>query len=523
MRLVASAAAVVTGLAVAVAGGLLIGHMESSRLRGVSKAAEQLIKWNIKDSMSTLRYAKDNIEPRCSEKSLFELRKMIMANRYIAQFSIFNEQGQIACSTTAGMLDDPIDVPQPDLVSANGEDRFAYNFNLVLKTGNIGAITTVARLGRFAAVTNPVETQNIYASGVDAIQVVNNEGKLFTIFRSNRITEEALAGADGDGQGAGHFGWSSSMEAFSLVTRAEGTRVVLRTIVTPSEIFGRYSVVVVAILSLAGIVSFLAYAAAMPAMAVRRSLANRLEGLLTPDNVICLLQPIIDLKTGRISGCEVLMRLKSDDEVLMPNDIIPAVLARSLTTKFDTAVIARAARDLEGMDLPEGFKVSVNFFPGTFKHGVALHLLQHSFQELRSRGVKVCVEVIEQDASSDIMGELVALKDAGYEISVDDFGTGYSNLGTVRQMTPHYLKIDRSFVHEMEDGAVRSTLIPEIIAIARAVNADVVAEGIENQAQATRLKDLGAEFGQGYFFARPLTLEAFQQRLSREPSLPAAA
>ena len=107
------------------------------------------------------------------------------------------------------------------------------------------------------------------------------------------------------------------------------------------------------------------------------------------------------------------------------------------------------------------------------------------------------------------MAQIHRFKDAGYLISVDDFGTGYSNLGSVSRTSPDFLKIDKSFVFEMEDTSVRSSLIPEIVAIAKAVNAEVIAEGVENEAQANKLHEMGARFGQGYLFARPMPIKDF--------------
>ena len=81
---------------------------------------------------------------------------------------------------------------------------------------------------------------------------------------------------------------------------------------------------------------------------------------------------------------------------------------------------------------------------------------------------------------------------------MDDFGTGYSNLKSVTHLAPDILKIDHSFVYDLEDASVRSSLIPEIINIARAVNAQTIAEGIETQEQARLLTLAGVRYGQGY-------------------------
>ena len=119
--------------------------------------------------------------------------------------------------------------------------------------------------------------------------------------------------------------------------------------------------------------------------------------------------------------------------------------------------------------------------------------------------------------SEDLFDDVARLREERYLISVDDFGTGYSNLGTVKRLSPDFLKIDRSFVFDMEDDSLRSTLIPEIVAIANAVNADVIAEGVETEKQASRLKRMGVRYGQGYWFGRPVPLADFLQMLAAPP------
>lgn len=123
------------------------------------------------------------------------------------------------------------------------------------------------------------------------------------------------------------------------------------------------------------------------------------------------------------------------------------------------------------------------------------------------------LEVLEQHYQQGMIAEIAALKKADYLVSVDDFGTGYSNLGSVIAIAPDFLKIDKSFVFEMEGSSVRSGLIPEIISIARAVGAQLVAEGVENEKQMELLKDLGVEFGQGYWFSKPMLIDALVRYL----------
>lgn len=149
------------------------------------------------------------------------------------------------------------------------------------------------------------------------------------------------------------------------------------------------------------------------------------------------------------------------------------------------------------------FKVAFNFFPENLGRPEFKTHLQ-TLRSLAGDTLSINVEVTEYSFAPESIEVLHSLKDEGYFVSVDDFGTGYSNLGTIKRVAPDFLKIDKSFVFEMEDASLRSNLIPEIAAIARAVGADLIAEGVENERQAQSLLTMGVRYAQGYYFARPV-------------------
>ena len=211
------------------------------------------------------------------------------------------------------------------------------------------------------------------------------------------------------------------------------------------------------------------------------------------------------------------MRLKDGNRLWLPDEFIPAVLRQRLGAKMDRAVVLRAAQELGSLRLPTEFKIAINFFPETFFEGVARDLLDENFVHFAQNGCRICVEITEQQVSGPVLPEINSIKKNGYRIAVDDFGTGFSNLASVRSLAPHYLKIDRSFVWSMEEMTVRSSLIPEIVQIARAVGAQLIAEGVENEHQVEQLKALGVEYAQGYFFSKPIPVKEFSDMVSAEP------
>lgn len=108
---------------------------------------------------------------------------------------------------------------------------------------------------------------------------------------------------------------------------------------------------------------------------------------------------------------------------------------------------------------------------------------------------------------------LTQIRETGVRISIDDFGTGYSSLSYLHRFPIDVLKIDRSFVSTMEDGSGNGEIVRTVIALAKALNLDVVAEGIESIHQLHQLRVLGCEYGQGYLFSRPLPAQEIYRLL----------
>ena len=114
-------------------------------------------------------------------------------------------------------------------------------------------------------------------------------------------------------------------------------------------------------------------------------------------------------------------------------------------------------------------------------------------------------EIREGIASLDSYINLAVLY---WLFAIDDFGVGYSNLSQLKTLNCDYLKIDRSFVMDMEDNSIRSSLIPHIVSIAEGLNVDLIAEGVENIDQCNELKGLTIGFGQGWLFGKPQSADA---------------
>jgi EAL domain-containing protein (putative c-di-GMP-specific phosphodiesterase class I) len=232
-------------------------------------------------------------------------------------------------------------------------------------------------------------------------------------------------------------------------------------------------------------------------------------------------QPIVDLADGTIQGMEALVRWRHPSRGLVPpNDFLPVAEESGLIIALGHWVETEACRQLakwKEANLVKPFlRVSINLSNREFW---APGLLCQVDQVLAATGAPaewVTFEITEGvimhslDKALDVLGELHA---RGIQIHIDDFGTGYSSLEALHRLPIEALKIDRSFIANLQDD--KSTeLVRTIVQLGRNFGVDVIAEGIETPAQRQILSELGCPLGQGYWFSRPVPATRLGEMLS---------
>ena len=226
-------------------------------------------------------------------------------------------------------------------------------------------------------------------------------------------------------------------------------------------------------------------------------------------------QPLINLATRKTVGLEALIRWEHPTHGMIPADwFIPIAEETGLVVPIGNYVLHRALQDMNqwreaGVSL---VPVSLNVAPAQLLHGqyhakiVAL-LTSHNLRpellqlEMTERGVFDSRGPRSGESRQDT---LAGLRDLGIKIAIDDFGTGYSSLAYLKHWHVDLLKIDKSFVRDIVTDANDLAIVSAIIAIARNLHIEVIAEGIESYQQADILETLGCHHGQGYLFARPM-------------------
>ena len=269
-------------------------------------------------------------------------------------------------------------------------------------------------------------------------------------------------------------------------------------------------------------------AALKPAARDQLSLLGELRHAVEHDELRLYFQPKIELSTGRVAGAEVLLRWQHPLRgLLTPADFIPFAeqtgFIRWLTRwTLDHSMAQAAQWQRAGVALNLAVNISAeDIGDSRFDSRVASLLSRHQLP-----ATLLTLELTESGAIEDparALQMLHAIAALGVSLSIDDFGTGYSSLSHLARMPVHEMKIDRSFIQNLESDPEFATVVRSAIDMGHGLGLKVVAEGIETAAAASRLREFGCDIAQGYFYARPMPRESFEMWLKDKPRVPIIA
>jgi diguanylate cyclase (GGDEF)-like protein len=242
----------------------------------------------------------------------------------------------------------------------------------------------------------------------------------------------------------------------------------------------------------------------------RLDVEAELWSALERDELTVHYQPILDLRTSRIVGFEALARWQHPSRgLVLPVDFIALAEESELIVAIGRVILEKACRQatLWRKRWPaENLVMSVNLSPRQF---LDPDLANGISQVLRATGLEPCaleLEITESsvmDRSEASLAVLEELRALGVRVVLDDFGTGYSSLAYLRQLPLDTIKIDRSFVTDLDVQDPNVGIVRAVVSLAHGLGITVVAEGIETEEQARRLRDLGCDMGQGFAWAHP--------------------
>lgn len=253
----------------------------------------------------------------------------------------------------------------------------------------------------------------------------------------------------------------------------------------------------------------------------RRQMVEELKAVIASKSFLLVYQPKYVIDSKELSGVEVLIRWHHPVKgFISPAEFIPLAEANGLSHSITKIVVEKAAKELEASGLLGHVikHVSINVSAAEFNASNEMNDLLDYIRHKELLSPYVRIEITETATLNDIKksGELInQLRNEGIGVSIDDFGTGYTSLAMLKDFTIDEIKIDRSFVSGLEKGGRSKTIVAAIIAMADSFQINVVAEGVETEAQLEELRAMGCKEAQGYYLGVPMEIATLQKHLAK--------
>jgi len=243
-----------------------------------------------------------------------------------------------------------------------------------------------------------------------------------------------------------------------------------------------------------------------------------LHAALDHHELLLLYQPIMDLKTQRLNGFEALVRWNHPVRGLIsPVDFIPVAEETGLITKIGEWIMLEACRELKKLQerypSQPPLRMSINISGRQFAHENLADMVAEALRTTDVPPECVALEVTESMLLENVemaISTMNRIRAMGVHIHIDDFGTGYSSLSYLHRLPVNALKVDRSFVSKLSENGDNQEIVRSIISLARSLNLDVIAEGVELDHQLLQIKELDCHYGQGFLFSKPMESAAIE-------------
>ncbi len=233
-------------------------------------------------------------------------------------------------------------------------------------------------------------------------------------------------------------------------------------------------------------------------------------------------QPKVELKTGVVTGFEALVRWRHPSRgILKPKDFIDDMIKYKMSFELFCKMALQISKQLSIWQAM-GFTqyVSINADAAEFRHPEFFSFVSQLFGQYSIHPHQLHIEVTEASLMlrhASIKEQLIALKNLGICLAIDDFGTGYASLSYLQEYPFDFIKVDKSFISEIDDNQTQKAIVQAILDLAVALDMSAIAEGIETEQQRDVLLEMGCKYGQGYWFGRPVTSDMATQILTESP------
>jgi sensor c-di-GMP phosphodiesterase-like protein len=452
----------------------------------------------------------------CSESEIGYLRALIFESDYLKDAGRMSNGG-ILCSAALGRAGLPQLLPRPDFTQQDGTEIYK---NLTPYRSR-GLTTITLELNDSFAVFTPLTRLHLESAPMHYVETMIDAptqrsglllGDPFPA-RGPIFTTEGLVR-----QGNGLYATRCSIRFYNCITAFS----------TIPEVLHAHRARIGACIALGGLLGALSGLVFSLLLRRNRSIEQQLRRAVAKDKVNVVYQPIVSLATGRIYAAEALARWRDEqDTVVGPDVFIRIAEEKGFVEEITRLVVHRVLRDLgETLRSHPDFHISINVSAADLSDPEFLPMLE---RELNQAGVQARSLTIEITESSTVrqtaaIDTIRRLRETGHHVHIDDFGTGYSSLSYLNDLSVDAIKVDKTFTQAIGTEAVTVSILPQILAMAAALDLAVIVEGVETAQQADyfALAEQPVYF-QGWLFGRPAPAEEFQRILDADGKKQVAA
>ena len=270
----------------------------------------------------------------------------------------------------------------------------------------------------------------------------------------------------------------------------------------------------IAVLIIASILAFTYLLLGWKIISSMKAPAFDLEHAIQSGEIIPYYQPVIDLSTGKLAGCEMLARwVKPDGDIISPGVFIEYAEVTGLAVPMTISLMEQVKQDLAEMSSQHGdLKIAINLFAGHFNDMNIVADTKKIFADSSISMNQLVFEITERfplGENSNAVSVISGFHEMGCKLALDDVGTGHSNLAHVQNLGVDIIKIDKVFVDQITDSNSSAPVLDGLVRMAQEMGSDIVAEGVETKEQAAYLSQLGVKNVQGFLFSPAIPAEKY--------------
>jgi sensor c-di-GMP phosphodiesterase-like protein len=452
---------------------------------------------------SLQRLEREATAPPCSRLFLTQMQTVAFLADGLNEF-LYAPNGLVQCSTSQSKFDGPISLGAPDVKGASSGEPDLWIDRDLESIGRSGISGTFAKLGSFAVAIPPYSHfQNDWPWLQKEIVAVGQAGKVWNV-----------AGMHGVYQNLSKPARLDLVHNFTTISRVQCDDQHVYCVASEGDLlaWGRSWITILSSVSvLAGLFAWVCAFDMIAWLNRYWSFEARFSRYLSTESVVVAYQPILDLRSGKISGCEVLARWRDvDGTIVSPDRFIGIIERKGRTAAFTQMIVDKAYAEItERFPAELSLQFNFNIFACDFNSKTLLRIFSRFIESENRR--TIAVELVESD-QVDFENAQLAIEElgrAGIKTYIDDFGTGYSSIERLATLPVEGVKLDRSFAMAPPDS-ILGRMLGHILELIKTSERSIIVEGVETEARLNSLRASDTvDYIQGYVLSRPVSIDEF--------------